>query len=433
MQNIIYNIVIIWNDYPQKGQQVFQDPATDWQYAIIDLHDRIQFYLIIIQSVVLWFLTSAQLNKNHLPYLHHGNQIELIWTQTPAGIQWAIGLPSQRLLYIMDEIQDAEITIKAIGNQWYKFNAINKSKFLANKKKILKNQSLKNFPNLDPNWVTGFSDAEGCFSINIQKIKKGNRYISSTFKIALDYKDIQILYSLKNYFKVGQITIHKYEARLEINGFQNAINYVIPHFEKYPQITQKYADYLLWKNIIMIQKDKLHLTEEGFIKCLSLKASLNKGLNETLKTLYPKIIPVKRSTKELPLILNSYWLSGFVAGDGSFIISIGKHPTCVTGYQVQAIFNIGQHIKDIKQLNKIFDFQGCGNVFEYKNNNSKFVVSKLNNIIKNIIPYFFKYPLMNKKQQDFIIWCKIVTMIEKGEHQTNDGLNKIREMREKMN
>jgi hypothetical protein len=98
----------------------------------------------------------------------------------------------------------------------------------------------------------------------------------------------------------------------------------------------------------MIQKDKLHLTEEGFIKCLSLKASLNKGLNETLKTLYPKIIPVKRSTKELPLILNSYWLSGFVAGDGSFIISIGKHPTCVTGYQVQAIFNIGQHIKDIK-------------------------------------------------------------------------------------
>jgi hypothetical protein len=49
-----------------------------------------------------------------------------------------------------------------------------------------------------------------------------------------DTQDIEILYSLKNYFKVGQITIHKYEARLEINGFQNAINYVIPHFEKYP-------------------------------------------------------------------------------------------------------------------------------------------------------------------------------------------------------
>lgn len=159
----------VWNDYPQKGQLAFQDPASDWQFAIIDLHDRIMFYLIILLAVVLWFLISGQMNKNHLPYLQHGNQIEQIWTQTPAGIQWAIGLPSQRLLYIMDEVQDAEITIKAIGNQWQKQNAINKSKFFANRKKILKNQSLSHDPGeeLDPHWVTGFSDAEGCFSINI--------------------------------------------------------------------------------------------------------------------------------------------------------------------------------------------------------------------------------------------------------------------------
>lgn len=107
------------SDYPLKGQLSFQDPASDWMYAIIDLHDRIIFYLIIIQSVVLWIQTSAIINKDHIAYLDHNNMIEQIWTQTPAGIQWAIGLPSQRLLYIMDEIQDAEITIKAIGNQWY--------------------------------------------------------------------------------------------------------------------------------------------------------------------------------------------------------------------------------------------------------------------------------------------------------------------------
>ncbi len=118
MNNIIFQNQI-WNDYPQKGQMAFQDPATDWQYAIIDLHDRIQFYLIIIQAVVVWFQVSGFQNKNHLPYLHHGNQIEQIWTQTPAGILWAIGLPSQRQLYLIDEVQDAEITIKAIGNQWY--------------------------------------------------------------------------------------------------------------------------------------------------------------------------------------------------------------------------------------------------------------------------------------------------------------------------
>lgn len=120
MEYLIINMThIILNDYPQIGQQGFQDPACDWMYAIIDLHDRIVFYQIIVQSIVVWIQVSAFINKNHQAYLHHGNQIEQIWTLTPAVILWAIGLPSLRLLYIMDEIQDAEITIKAIGNQWF--------------------------------------------------------------------------------------------------------------------------------------------------------------------------------------------------------------------------------------------------------------------------------------------------------------------------
>ena len=54
----------------------------------------------------------------HLKYLSHGNLIEVIWTISPAMILWLIGLPSLKLLYMMDEILDAEITIKAIGFQW---------------------------------------------------------------------------------------------------------------------------------------------------------------------------------------------------------------------------------------------------------------------------------------------------------------------------
>ncbi len=110
---------MIYTDYPQKGQLGFQDPGSEWMYAIIDLHDRIVFYQIILCVQVGWMMISAQVNKEHLAYMHHGNLIEQIWTQSPAGIQWAIGLPSQTQLYMMAEIQDAEITIKAIGNQWY--------------------------------------------------------------------------------------------------------------------------------------------------------------------------------------------------------------------------------------------------------------------------------------------------------------------------
>ena len=106
-------------DFAERWSMGFQDPASEWMYGIIELHDNIVFYLIIIFSVVMWFFISALIQKDHLKFLSHGNLMEQIWTITPAIILWAIGIPSLVLLYLMDEILDAEITVKAIGNQWY--------------------------------------------------------------------------------------------------------------------------------------------------------------------------------------------------------------------------------------------------------------------------------------------------------------------------
>ena len=109
----------IYNDYALNWSFNFQDPANEFMYGIIELHDKIVFYLILILIYVFWFLFSSLSQKDHLKFLQHGSLIELIWTITPALILWAIGIPSLILLYLMDEILDAEITIKAIGNQWY--------------------------------------------------------------------------------------------------------------------------------------------------------------------------------------------------------------------------------------------------------------------------------------------------------------------------
>jgi len=89
--------------YAEKWAVNFQDPASDWMFAIIELHDRIVFYMIILLVVVVWFLVSGLFNKDHMSNLHHGNFMELFWTLSPAGILWAIGLPSLRLLYLMDD------------------------------------------------------------------------------------------------------------------------------------------------------------------------------------------------------------------------------------------------------------------------------------------------------------------------------------------
>jgi cytochrome c oxidase subunit 2 len=104
---------MIYNDTSRNYDMGFQDPGSDWMLAIIDLHDNIIFYLIILFTLIIWIFISAMLNKDHLAYLEHGNLIEIIWTITPAIILWAIGIPSLKLLYMMDEIIDAELTVKA--------------------------------------------------------------------------------------------------------------------------------------------------------------------------------------------------------------------------------------------------------------------------------------------------------------------------------
>jgi hypothetical protein len=74
---------------------------------------------------------------------------------------------------------------------------------------------------------------------------------------------------------------------------------VLDHFEKYPLITQKRADYELFKQAIRLMEEKEHLTEAGLAQILAIKAVLNKGLSDELKAAFPKINPVPR-----PNVLN---------------------------------------------------------------------------------------------------------------------------------
>lgn len=67
---------------------------------------------------------------------------------------------------------------------------------------------------------------------------------------------------------------------------------VLPHFYLYPLITQKKADYELFKRIIEIMNNQEHLTDLGLKKIINHRASLNLGLSEGLKIAFPNTKPV---------------------------------------------------------------------------------------------------------------------------------------------
>lgn len=115
----------IFNDAPHPWQIGFQDSAAPGFTGIVELHNTIFFYLVVISVGVFWVLTSIIYYYNSSKsaivhkYLNHGTLIELIWTITPAFILIAIAFPSFRLLYLLDEVISPTITIKVVGHQWY--------------------------------------------------------------------------------------------------------------------------------------------------------------------------------------------------------------------------------------------------------------------------------------------------------------------------
>ena len=112
-------------DAPKPWGLYFQDSATPQMEGLVELHDNIMFYLIIILFAVGWIMLSivrSYVSKNSPishKYLNHGTLIELIWTITPALILILIAFPSFKLLYLMDEVSDPAMSVLAEGHQWY--------------------------------------------------------------------------------------------------------------------------------------------------------------------------------------------------------------------------------------------------------------------------------------------------------------------------
>jgi len=119
------NIFTYYLDVPSTWGLYFQDSATPQMEGLVELHDNIMYYLVIILFGVGWILLSIIRNyvysKSPIShkYLNHGTLIELIWTITPAVILILIAFPSFKLLYLMDEVSDPSMSILAEGHQWY--------------------------------------------------------------------------------------------------------------------------------------------------------------------------------------------------------------------------------------------------------------------------------------------------------------------------
>lgn len=96
-----------------------QDRASPLIEQLIFFHDHTLLILILVTTLVSYLIGILFFNKFTNRFLLSGQIIEIIWTIIPAIILIFIALPSLRLLYLLDEVNDPSITLKTIGHQWY--------------------------------------------------------------------------------------------------------------------------------------------------------------------------------------------------------------------------------------------------------------------------------------------------------------------------
>ena len=252
--------------------------------------------------------------------------------------------------------------------------------------------------------------------------------IQPVFQIKLHVKDFPVILGIQpSLGNIGTVDNSQSTCTFRVRKLKEIIE-LIKFFYKYPLITRKKGDYLLFKQIISIIQLKEHLTTKGLQRIINLKATLNFGLSKELQLMFPETIPVARPLREPCVIPHPQWLAGFTSGEGNFSVSLDN------GIFKSLLFKITQHEKDEVLLIAIKDYLNCGFCYLRKKENiMDFKVTKFSDITEIIIPFFINNPILGVKSLDFKDWCLVSEIVKKREHKLEENILKIKEIQKGMN
>nr|YP_010146935.1 hypothetical protein K4014_mgp32 [Cyclocybe aegerita]YP_010146965.1 hypothetical protein K4014_mgp02 [Cyclocybe aegerita]QQP21444.1 hypothetical protein [Cyclocybe aegerita]QQP21474.1 hypothetical protein [Cyclocybe aegerita] len=132
------------------------------------------------------------------------------------------------------------------------------------------------------------------------------------------------------------------------------------------------------------------------------------------------------------VLINPNWVTGFIDGEGSFIIAIIAS-TGATKKKVSLRLSVTQKSHSVGVLYDLQKFFGCGSVIPSSKDCMRFVVQKKEDLFNKIIPHFISYPLITSKGLNFDSFREASEIVKKGEHLNLEGLNKIINIKNKMN
>ena len=137
--------------------------------------------------------------------------------------------------------------------------------------------------------------------------------------------------------------------------------------------------------------------------------------------------------------VSAEWICGFVDGEGCFSVSLIKNKTTKSGVQIFPEFVVTQGAKSLNALEEIQHFFGCGNIFvnrrfdDHREPIYRYCVRSINDLTSIIVPFFANHSLRTAKENDFVIFQKIIRRMRTKDHLTEKGRRSIVQMIGTMN
>lgn len=305
----------------------------------------------------------------------------------------------------------------------------------------------KNF-NITPDWLAGFTQSDGSFVVNYSTIKHGIPVRPTpVFNLTQSKVDSDLFIEIQKYLGIGKVYDNRQNVTFSVRSIDEIVEVLLPLFDKHPLRGSKLAGYNIFKAVVLMIKEKRHLTLEGTIQILNLSYFMNK--DTTLRTektkeilegnlmlkygtlpVVPEIILPVLDTSE-PKSMNLEFVRGLIDGDGSFNVSFAT-----TRRRVNVNFTVVCELSSISVLNELVDFFECGTVYTLPSKAARYQVQSVDEILDKVYPKLKDINFNTIKQNHFEKTIKVAELMKsKGlaSPKTDEGLQAIVDLAWDMN
>ena len=125
-------------------------------------------------------------------------------------------------------------------------------------------------------------------------------------------------------------------------------------------------------------------------------------------------------------MLDPWYVTGLAEGEGCFCISFAIRTKLRRGLEVRPSFALALNEKDLRLLEDLQTFFGCGWIRESKGDRTfKYEVRSIGDLATAVLPHFDRFPLVGYKARSCAGFCRVCGMVEQGHHLEHDGLREI--------